>query len=223
MLFAEMTEGLWIALIGLVAGIGANMAAIFVAYFAFKSSIAKMKEESEQRAEKARLAQEAAALEVKRAVAVVAEKTAADAVEVKQAVAVVAQKAEAVGLVNENVIASIKDAQSEQHKLMNSRLDEMKRIITEKAYAEGVLQGKSELKAEQDAKAVAIAEAKASIAQGPQTAPPSLVQVVPPVTPAPPILVEIAPPKEPAPPLDVNIIPGKTVPVEIKEKPEKKG
>lgn len=54
---------------------------------------------------------------------------------------------------------SINDKQDANHKLLNSELIEMKRIITEAARAEGVLAGKAQQKAETDAKIVAGVEA----------------------------------------------------------------
>lgn len=72
--------------------------------------------------------------------------------EVKKAAAVVADRM-AEGS------KSIRDAQDKQHELMNSRLDEMKQVLIDKAHAEGELLGRARLQAELDSKAAAVAEA----------------------------------------------------------------
>lgn len=176
-----MSETVQIALIGLGVAVVVNVGIVVPVLVAVWMKMQATKEASEQRS-----------------------------LEVKNALALAAEKNQTSLAFSEKAIEQISGKQDEQHKLMNSRLDEMKRIITEAAIAKGVLQGKAELQAEMNAKEVA------KLTQ-PAVAPsaPTPVVVIPPATPAPPLPVKVIPAEDPLP-VEVTV---KKSPAKLPEAP----
>lgn len=97
---------------------------------------------------------------------------------------------------NSTAIENVSEANKVQHKLMNSQLDEMKKIIFEQAHAQGLLQGRQQLQAELDSKAVAAASAVAAAMAAMPQAPLAAAAIVPvAIVPAidPPPVIETGP------------------------------
>ncbi len=151
MLFAEMTEAVQVAMIGLGVQIVVMLGVVLPVFMTLWFKMQDMKRASDHRAADVKAETVAAAKDVKDSVANVKNEAVAVAKEVKNAVAEVAKKTADDAKANTEAIAGIAESQAEQHKAWNSRLDEYKALIEVAQLAKGVLIGREQLQAEIDA------------------------------------------------------------------------